>query len=552
MAALRFATFTGEKPGRHPQKLELSDAVEARNVRLLSGALEPWREPAHQFSSNLNVGAPRTIFKTQYHFWLEWSTYQSVTNSILSNDPYERVFFTDGGAPRVVDRERAEAGDGPFPSNSVRLGVPAPEYAGSPSVVEKSSIEDPPEHWSDVDDLDPDRMFDFTYAITYVNEFGEEGPPGPAIGPVEVPEDSTVQFPLPGLPTVVDQGEMLLKEYYVYRSSGGGPFQFIDNVPVSDTQFTDFTDPGMGRERLESENWDMPPEELDGLVVVAGNYLAGFRHNEVLFSEAGLAHAWPTPYRQPTDYAVVALGTFGQTLVVLTQGSVYMGQGSHPSAITLTNTAFQQPCVSRESVVSLMGGVAYASPDGLVYVTGQGPQIVTQDIFDRRSWRRLNPRSIRAASWYHLYIGFYETDDGETGGFIFDPRRVEWGVVFLDSDYPDAVFTDLEEDVLYLALGTSVRSWDAGDKQTYRWRSRPADLPVQKPVGVARVAADGYPVTLRLFRDGERQAEAEVGGNHPVRLPDANLGRTYQVEVETQNTVYEVQIASSVRELIQG
>lgn len=559
MPAVRFNQFAGELPAVHPDKLPEENAQRAENVRLLSGALEAWHEPDTHRS--LSSSSPRTVFRTQYGSWLEFPERRHVVNSVHSNDPYNRVFFTGSDiAPSVSNYSQAVDSDTPA---YYRLGVPVPEKATG-SVVDSDDSDG-----DDGDEYEEDEKRTYYYAVTFVNEFGEEGPPCEAAGPFEVSPDQTVELELPRIDhfdnpdnVAFDENQVPLVECYIYRSSGGS-FQFIASTDVGSDTFKDTVEAGAAAEALESEEWYPPPDNLNGLTVVAGGFLAAYRHatdpneehasagNEVLFSEANLPHAWPTAYRLPVDYEVVALGSFGQTLVVLTKGSVFMGKGADPGSVTLENTNIQQPCIAEESVVSLHGGVVYASPDGLVYVTGQGPEVITEGVLTRREWDRYRPETIRASSWYHLYVAFYDGEDG-SGAFAFDPRRSEQGIVHFDMPYPSAVFTDLEEDELYFAEGDELKRWNAGSRMTFKWRSRSMTSPRPFPVRVVRVWADEYPVDIQIYREGSLQDAVSVSGREPIRIEGGTLARNYEVEVEGRYPVHDITLASSMVALMEA
>lgn len=560
MAGLRLEQFAGELPATHPQKLSLANAQTCRNVRLLSGALEPWAAPGKAYDSSLR-NPTRTLFRTQYGHWVEWPTWYRVVNTINPNDPYDRIFISGGGEPpQVLDPDYVGTDEDPsYPAGSLRLGVPGPEspLASVRAISHADAIQwadshgrGYPSNWPvEVDeDVEPQPR-SYTYTVTLENNFGEESVPAQPSPNVEVLENETVKLDLPAVPSIADAGDVVLTRYFIYRSSGG-PFQYIGSAPIEWNEYVDLTPDGGAAEQLESENNDMPPDDLDGLCVVGGNFLAGFQKNEVLFSAPGLPHAWPTAFRQPVDYTIVELASFGQTLVVMTQGSLYMGQGGHPAGMVLSDTAVHQPCVARESVATLMGGVVYASPDGLVHVTNGGARVISEEMFTRDEWGALNPSSIRATGWYSHYVGFYKTETGEEGGFILDPRRPEHGVVFLDVAYPDAVYTDIQRDRMYMVVDGEILEWGTGEDMSYRWRSRPLDLPELSAVGVVCVYADGYPVTVRLFRDDELQDEVEVQSSKPVRLRNAQLGRRYELEVETTQTIYAITTGTSVVEAL--
>lgn len=101
---------------------------------------------------------------------------------------------------------------------------------------------------------------------------------------------------------------------------------------------------------------------------MANGVMVGFRDNEVYFSEPYLPHAWPARYRLTVDYPIVALGSFGTTIVVATEGRPFLITGSHPESMSQLELDLIEPCVSARSMASMGHGVVYASRNGLVYV----------------------------------------------------------------------------------------------------------------------------------------------------------------------------------------
>ena len=552
MAVVRLDLFTGEKPARHPDKLGQSDAQVARNTRLLSGALDVWRGLEPLMSSNLLASA--TIFRTQYGRWLEWSERVAPANTIVPNDQWERVYFTrdagDGGV-RAADRDSATSGTQPHLVAHYPVGTP------SPTGVTWEKVE--PEGDDEEGDDDGGTEFERTYfyTVTFVNDWGEEGPPlSEPVGPIEIFPWEAVKLNLPSIPSGYEGRP--INECRIYRSSGG-EYLFLAQVGLSNEEEGEFgawiDDVEWPQEPLPSQDWEPPPDGLRGLTVVGGNYFVAYRRNEILCSETGLPHAWPIDYRQPIDYEIKALASFGSTLVALTTGTVYMGQGSHPSAIAMTDTTFQAPCASEDSVVAMAGGVMYATPDGLCFVTAQGPRFVTDGLFTRDEWQQYNPSSMKAGTWGQLYIVFYQSGQKGEGAMVFDPARAaEWGVSFLDVDYPSAVFAHQEEGRLYIVEDSAIQEWHAESSPAvpYRWRSRPLTLSRPSPLNVVRVWADDYPVIARIYRDGTLQAEVSVESERPRRVAGGALGREYAIEIEGNTPVYSLAMATTMAEVQQA
>lgn len=540
MAFMRFRQFLGEQPARHPNQLGENQAQVARNTRIVRQALETFWGLRKERDTDLSE-SPRTISRDRQGNWLEWDELTWAVNSVVPGDEYDRLFFVNESAGvRVSDATRRLSGDGPFPGASLRLGVPTPDE--SSATVEGSGDEED-------DDGNPNDRVSVAYLVTLVNEYGEEGPPSRATGVVDVYPNYEVEINFPDVP----EGDYELAYWRVYRNTEG-EWLFLKEVDVNNTSTTDDDiDPALEGEPLESQNWDEPPDDLKGLIAVNGNYLAGYRENEVLFSEYQLPHAWPFANRQAIDYTVKALGSFGNTVVVMTNGPVYMAQGATPSGLAVVETGLQQACVSEESVVSFAGSVVFASSDGLVRVASSDSGIASMRTFTPREWGEINPSSIRAAQWRGMYFASYKNDDG-AGAFLFDPVNPEAGVIWLDMDRAAAVYNDVENDELFLVFDgeTEIREWDADSDSSFdsaRWRSRPVEIPNRPAINLVRVRSDDYPITVRLYADGSEQAAVDVEDDRPRRISGAKRALRYEVEVETEYPVYEIAFASTMAEM---
>lgn len=537
MALMRFNGFFGERPGRHPQQLDIREGQYTRNCRVLSQSLEPFR--ARLVTRAVDSGlAPRTLFRDRAGLWLEFSQRTAVVNSIIGNDEHDRVFYTNLGGPRVSDGARRTSGTGPFPGASLRLGVPVITDAITATVV---FIGD-----ADPNDGSQPSLQNRAYTVTLENTFGEEGPPSASSNVVEVYPGGEISVSLPDPPV----GDYDLRHYFIYRNTDG-LWQYVGKELITATSFTDKDN--VAEEMLESSDWYEPPMDLRGLTAVAGSFLVGYRENEVLFSEFGLPHAWPFAYRQPVPHTVKGVGTFGNAVVVLTDGPVYVASGGSPTAMSLAETGLHQSCVAEESIVSMANSVVYASPDGLVRVSASVSGVVTNGVFTDREWRRLNPSTIRAAHWMGVYVASFDGEDGP-GAFLFDPSNPDVGVFFLDLPRLTAVYNFVEEDKLYMLdeLSTEVVEWDADPNAFFAdavWRSRPVSQPPRVPIKVVRVRADSYPVTVRVYADGATQAEVVAAHGRPIRIGGARLATTYSVEAQTPGgRVHEVVASTTVAE----
>jgi hypothetical protein len=270
----------------------------------------------------------------------------------------------------------------------------------------------------------------------------------------------------------------------------------------------------------------------------------------VRFCEAFVPYAWPVAYEiLPLHSTPVALATFGQTLVVLTDGSPFLVTGGGPDAMDQQPMEFLQACVAPRSAVGMGHGVAWASPDGLAYVGSSGPRMLTEGMMTRDDWQALVPSTIVGCMYERRYIGFY--NDGSAKGFVLDPANPN-GMYFLDFGV-DALYLDDLQDALYVLNGTSIGKWDAGTLKTVTFKSKEFWLP--KPmVGLAcaQVTASAYPVTFKLYADGVLKHTQTVANNNPFRLPGGYHAQMVQAEVSGTQAVQSIVLAHSMTEIAQA
>ncbi|MBF4437772.1 hypothetical protein ERJ77_25470, partial [Vibrio anguillarum] len=104
------------------------------------------------------------------------------------------------------------------------------------------------------------------------------------------------------------------------------------------------------------------------------------------------------------------------SLVVVTKGKPYLFSGVTPSMVTSMRLNVEQACVSAPSLVVINGMAMYASPDGLVAISGTSATVITESIMDREIWQNFMPTTIKAWVAEGQYIAQYQG-----GAFIFDP-----------------------------------------------------------------------------------------------------------------------------------
>jgi hypothetical protein len=534
---ITLANFAGVAPKLAPFMLQPNQAQVASNTRLWTGALE-----ALPATSTTKTGV-NTQTKTIYRFgqdtpgdsnyWFTWNNNVHAVKGPIAGDVTERTYYTGDGFPRVTDNSIALS-SAPYPSAGYRLGIPAPGIA--PMAVVNGT--------GDTTETFETRA----YVYTYVSYWGEEGQPSDPTLVDLYPASQTVTLTFGSVPT----GNYNLGTIRVYRTAvgtSGTNYYFVSELTIANTTFNDDVSGTDLGEPLPSLSWAMPPADLKGLISLPNGFLAGFSGRDIYFSEAYYLHAWPIEYSQSVDYPIVALGQFGQSLVVLTTGSPYMLTGSDPSSMTLQKLDFEQSCLSAKSVSRLGNGVAYSSPDGLAYIGPDGMQILTDNFFTRKEWQTLKPETIIAAQHDGRYYAFF--DDGTNkGGFILDPKSNGSPFVFT-SQYYDGLYNDLRNDALYGVRQGSISKLEGSTSLLgYTWRSKQFLLPRPQNFRIAQViAADYTSLTVKFYLDGELKYTATPTSQNPFKLPGGFRGRVLEVELSGTSTVIAAYVAESVEEL---
>lgn len=299
----------------------------------------------------------------------------------------------------------------------------------------------------------------------------------------------TFTFEIPAIPTgtytggaVIDREAPLQLTGWtkrLYRTIGNN-FRFVDDG-ITGTIYTDVTaDENLG-ELLpggldETKWWKAPNGSMQGLIAFPGGVLAGFYGNTLALCEPNVPSAWPEKYQYTFNFEIVAIGVVGNSIVVATNGFPSIVIGDHPSTMIPSELEVFHSCVSKRGMASVVNGVIYPSPDGLVYVPSAGmPSLITEKYFKKKDWELYAADTFVASVYDDRYYAFYE-NGGETGtesgGIVFDLK--EPGATFTTlSTQADGVHSDIETDSLYLINDGDIIKWDSGGSfLNYTWLSK--------------------------------------------------------------------------------
>lgn len=545
MAKVTFSKFSGIAPRVSPNKLSLEMAQVATNVRLLAGTLSSWANTL-LVKTSLTAAATSTIYRygrdlvSDSNYWFHWTADVDVVKGAISGDETERTYFThptDG--PRMTYNSLAlTGGSGDYPYASVPLGIPAPTSAPVVSVQTEG----------DTSYLPETRV----YVFTFVSALGEEGPPS-------APSNLQDIYPLGGvmrlsdLPTTVPaaySGHITAKR--IYRTLSGSAttdYQFVDEIPLAQATYDDDTPGEQLGETIPSTMWYPPVSGAFGITQMANGIMLLFKGYDIYPSEAYVPSAYPPGYSLAVDYPIVGAAAVGTTAIILTTGHPYLLTGSDPSAMSLVKLEDPQSCASKRSIAAVQGGVMYASPDGMMFVSVSGQTTnVTANMFTREEWQRLVPSSIHGYFHDGRYYGFYDTGSVQKG-FILDPTQGAAAFTELDL-YATAGYSDLVQDALYLKVGTTIVKWNSGaGKLSYEWKSGVIEMPRPSNPACAQVIAKAYPVTFNLYADGALKYTYSVPSSDVFRLPSGYRARFLEVSFAGTGEVISAALADGVDEM---
>ncbi len=534
MTAIYVKAFAGERPKLDPRHLPNESAQVAEGCHFYHGNISPLKRPT--LNGETVMLNAKTMFKYLNLHWFAWGVDVDAVNSPVANDPWQRVYFTGDGYPKVTNNAIFSGSN--MPAASYRLGVQSPEIPIIAQVNEDAT--------EDVDPNDDETRY---YTHTFVTEQGEEGAPGEASLRVDIkyPEEEGTFVTLALSPPNVNTSNITRRR--IYRTSTGGgiaDYLLVADIPIAQTEFIDNVAGDELGSSLETYDYEMPPEDMKGLVSVANGILAGFTGNTVCFSEAFLPYAWPSGYQMTTRDNIVAMVAIGNSVAVLTEGFPWIFSGNSPSAMAGRSIESNQACVSKRSAVIVDGAIIYASPDGLVQLTSEKAHVLTDKIITRDQWQSYSPSTIEAYFQEGRYLAFYGEELDK--GFIFDPKTGDFRHFEATAN---CGFNSLQDDALFICQGGNISRWEADNSvMSFIWRSKSFRF-LDKSFSCALV--EGYDLSkngFKAFCDGVEVCHLLPGEimNHAFRFGDAR-GDMWEFEVYGTGEIKTVIIADSMSEI---
>lgn len=602
MPKITINRFSGIAPKLSASILREDMAQVASNAKLSSGHLASYRDQV-VVDKPAKSGPLKTIYRHPNdgsERWLHWTQEVHVVPSPIAGDTNERTYFTGTDKPRVTDSVLIDGGgNNEFPEASYLLGIPAPTTAPTTTVIGTPT------------GTPLDRVYVYTFVSAWGEE-GPPSPVS-AITTVENGEtvDLTAMDAAPAGDYNITKWRIYRS---LGGSGGTQlQFVAEVTINASSPQYNDSVADADLAELIPSTDWVPPPVDLIGIVAMPNGVIAGFRENEIYLCEPYQPHAWPTKYSMSVNYPIVGLGVFGNSIVVTTTSYPYLITGSDPSSMSKERLSYVQPCVSSRGIVSAASGVIYPTPDCLFYIGSGGGRSITEKLYSRNEWQAISPGTMRSAIFDGMYVGFTGIGSAIVLDYEGGDNQLTTLDIIADSVYSDPETDRLYYGRTNQSTGEEeINDFDAnGGRLTYEWRSKKFQLTGKAAMTAGRVLANygdnlsdtekallqaaidavvianqsiitsgddiegainaaainvhrlngdslqdipDFPVSLsvvvRVYGDDNLIVEYQVGSNTPFRIPANGKKQNYEIELVGKADVYEVKIATSIRDLV--
>ena len=581
-------TFNGIAPVLEPRLLKNEVGVTSENVNLERGNLNAlFTNGAH---ATLNASSITSHY--QYKFGgttynLEFDDDVNVVPGPIADDAFDRLYWTGQTFPRMASSAQiTTGGSGAYPRSSFRLGIEVP--ANAPNAATPTGTDDGTQ-----------IKYSTAYVYTFVSAFGEEGPPSAASNVVTKVDGQSVV--VSNLSTAAAKSNTNygsgVGTKRIYRSNTGSnttDFQFVAEVSMATTSYTDSTNNDALGEIIPSTFWIAPPDDdsstypngqMKGLTAIGNGIFAGFSGKRLCFSEPFLPHAWPVAYRITLEDEIVGISMAGSVLFIGTKGTNYIAAGTDPQAMAIQKLEAAEPLLYKRSLVDMGGYCIYSGPDGLIAVENGQVTNLTQGLISPDQWK--GTYVVQSAGMHEgKYVGQYSASNQTPQAIIFDVSGDVNALTTVDtllntgSSTNSGFYTDPETNELYLINKPSsgnctVESFDdssTNTKRTFVFKSKEFVLPKATSMNFVKVEADSYAgsgVTVKVFGDGTEIFDATITASGSVfsatgaaptsfsatqiqepilRLP-TGVHKVYQVEVTSANPVHAVCIGESIDEL---
>jgi hypothetical protein len=187
-----------------------------------------------------------------------------------------------------------------------------------------------------------------------------------------------------------------------------------------------------------------------------------------------------------------------------TKGWPYLVGGTAPDTMVMDKIELSMPCLNPQGMVDMGYAVLYPSNDGLVQMAGGVPNLISGSLLTRDQWLKMDPASMVCGQFYGRFYASYRYEDKDDniqqGTLIFDITGQQ-PFLIRSQHRADAMFYDITDNRLYMAIGTNVYEWDSllSDNDLFTYLSKAFVTPQPTSFGAILIEADSRDDTDALL-----------------------------------------------------
>ncbi len=262
-------------------------------------------------------------------------------------------------------------------------------------------------------------------------------------------------------------------------------------------------------------------EAVKGALRHPAGYAVYFHENDLRPSSEWIdtERPWAAPkeYAYSFDSNIQCLALLNGSILVFTEEAVYKAVGQHPARLSV-NKISDKPILDKQSLWTTNDLVGWVNEEGVAVFNGGSVTLLTGDYYRAEAWQALCPVNFSARTNDRAICLF-----GEEENLRFDLRNEGKAALSTFDSY----------------TGTKM----------YCWKSRLYQLPKAQAWYAARIVADGYPIRLSLYADGQRTVETLALDEKDFLLPRHPATRRWEIVVEGKHEVRSVAIATNRAEV---
>lgn len=535
-----------------PVALGAEYATRAHNLWLRSQSFDSLRAGTRV---NGTVGSTFTNVRTLYRYRQreQLIATDAQTDFMLSpvvDDSDNRLYFLFNGLLQFYRDTDVPTG---HPTNlilgkAVGVVAPATNVDGGNATYGLTAVNDPSAHIPD-----SPRNYETNFVYTYVNRFGEEGPPSLPSNSIQVSPGEAVRLvgmgrELLNPDTVGLRIYVLIEGEYLRTGFPSATVEDIPNLTVTNASvpvsLLVSASRNSARDVLISLDWDPPPAGLTQFIALDHGMAVATDGHTLYFNEPYFMHAWPLRYRRKVEDDIKRLAKIRGGFVAITDRGARLFVGTHPQNIVEVPFQFNHPIGDPYSSTEYETGVIYATHEGLAFVSTSSSIIITDGWIDRDIWLQMVDIQNFKSEYYegHIVCVTRQPATGQYIGYAFN--LASQTITSFDASSASerlGFYRDPINNRLYHvtdANGLSV--FNEGTPLTGVWESGDVVLPQATSLSCGRIvsnAESGNPVKLTVTStgnsgSGQRTITKQITTDRPFRIKPT--GRKYLIRLKLE------------------